>query len=149
MQGQRLFTSALTMILMFLGAVLGDGKFPVLEDGKILSPELLISGVLPIGFLFTQLVLLFKRINQRVIDPDDPFEAGDLISLLKAEEFWVALFGIVVGILSIFGVQFIENPESQVMIVNMMMGIVSFLLYSWTQRPNAKTEEPLVLRDLS
>lgn len=134
--GQRGLFGFLTIILLGAGAILGNpGTFPISADGNIISPEFLLNGGIPLVMLFVMIRNLFTRITQKVNDPNDPFQAGKFLDLLKIKEFWIALATVIGAVFSIFGMQFMQSETSQGLFVMMAMGVANYLIYTWNQRP--------------
>lgn len=145
--GQRALVAALTAIAMLVfGAVLGmPGKFPTVE-GVEYSPKhwfsLIGDAVLPLGLIIANFKAFSEAISSRVNNPSDPFNAGDLVSLLKAREFWIYVVAAAVGLGQMFGLK-VMPEEEQVFISNGLLTLTNYLLSSWSDRPSGMRQATL------
>lgn len=140
---QRLFVLLLTGALMVAGALLGTpGEFPVTADGSYLTPDAMLTLLAPLGLMLTTIIFLFNAIDTRVNSGD--IEPNDILALLRLNDFWVALVGIVAGILQVFGVNFLQDAGSQAAAVNMIMAAVTLFLRDNAQRPSGMVVQTLM-----
>ena len=132
---QRLFVGILTVVLMLVAVVLGGnpGAFPVGPDGNILSPDLVVKLLAPLALGATTLFYFFKVISAKVTDPNDPFQPGDILPLLGLKEFWIAAVSVIAGTFEVFHIH-VFDEGTQALVVTAIMGVISLLQHSWSQR---------------
>lgn len=144
---QRLATYLLTVLMMVLGALAGTpGSFPVTADGSYLTPEAIFGLATPVVMVFSTLFFVYKTIETRVATGE--LNPGDLLALLKMEEFWVALVAAIAGIIQIFKPDLL-NADAQAMLVNMLMGMSQVLLYFFSKRSPGVTAAAMTVKPLS
>ena len=129
---QRLLWSVLMVLLLLGGALLGTpGEYPANEDGSLITPELVLELLAPLGMLAGISMFLTKSIKARV--DNKQMKAGDVMALLKMEDFWVALVASVAGIAQLFNIRLIDEG-TQAMLVNVFRGLATLLLRDYAQR---------------
>lgn len=137
MTGQRGMTSIFYVILLIVGAALGTaGKFPLIGDTTI-TPEFLWNLVLQIATPTLLLFMLVKgvldAINGRVTS--QALAPGDFKPLLTLPEFWMGVVGTVVYILQVFFKITILDENTQAILANAILAVITQLLSSWGDRP--------------
>ncbi len=140
MSNQRGVISILYVILLLIGAAAGTpGQFPVTPEGTVVTPEFLyelIVGVVgPLGLLAATIIGVFRSINARV--NAEAIEPGDLAVIARLPEFWLGFVGTVVFIVQLFfNVQLLDE-NTQALVANAILAVISALLNSWGERPPA------------
>lgn len=135
------------MVLLLLGgALLGTpGEFPVNEDGSLITPELVLELLAPLGMLAGISIYLAGSIKARV--DNKQIEAGDMMALFKMEDFWIALMASVAGMAQLFNIRLIDDG-TQALLVNVFMGLATLLLRDYAQRaPGEKTMDVPLLEN--
>ena len=136
MFNQRGFMAVLTLVLLVMGAIIGGGRFPLIE-GTEFTPELVLNLILqviaPLVLLYRLFQAFLGAINARVatqaIDP------GRITELFRLPEFYLAAVGTFVFVIeTLTGVQLFDE-QTQALIANAVLAIISALLKSWGERP--------------
>jgi hypothetical protein len=135
---QRLFWFGLVIMLLIGGALLGDpGQYPATGDGSYLTPELVLEKLAPVGWLATITFTLFTAVRGRVDTGE--LNAGDVLALLKTEEFWIAVAGVIAVVFEIFGGKVMDDG-TQALIVNVGLGLATLILRDYGKRtPGAQS----------
>jgi len=135
---QRLFWFGIVIVSLLGGALLGNpGQYAPTGDGSYLTPELFLEKLAPVGWLGLVTWSLFTAIRCRVDSGE--MNPGDVLALLKTEEFWVAVAGVIAVVFEMFGGK-VMDEGTQALIVNVGLGLATLILRDYGKRtPGAQS----------
>lgn len=141
---QRLIVVFVSVVLYALGALVGDGQgWPILNGVEITPQHILQTGGqigLPALLGVYLIWQMLQEVNRRV--QDGSIDAGNIVHLLKMQEFWVFAVGAAAAALQVFGFVWLENPDTQAILVTVALGAVALLFRSYDQRLPGKPAPP-------
>lgn len=145
MTNQRGVLAIFYVVLLFIGAALGNaGSLPVI-GGTTITPEylwdLLLQIITPSILLIAMIKGVFDAINSRVYA--EALSPGDLRPLLQLPEFWLSVVGAGVYIVQVFFKITLLDENTQGILANAILAVITQLLRSWGER--APGEEPIVV----
>lgn len=129
---QRLFWLVIVLFSLGAGALLGTpGEYAPTADGSYLTPDLVLEKLAPVGWLLTMTWTLFGTIKARVDNGE--MNPGDILALIKTEEFWIAIAGLIGVVIELFGGRVLDEG-TQTLIVNVGLGVATLLLRDYGTR---------------
>lgn len=129
---QRLFWFGIVIVSLGAGALLGHpGEYAPTADGSYLTPDLVLEKLAPIGWLLTMTWTLFGTIKARV--DNGVMDPGDILALVKTEEFWIAIAGLIGVVIELFNGRVLDEG-TQTLIVNVGLGMATLLLRDYGTR---------------
>lgn len=129
---QRLAVVLLTVVLFIIGAALGTpGQYP-LVNGSYLTPDLLMSVIVPIVAGIATLVGFFAALQAKVTA--QAINPNDLGALLFSKEFVVYFVALLAGLSELFNIRIFDN-NTQAMLVDAIMIVAALLLRDYAVRP--------------